>query len=415
LYNIVDSNKYTLNIQKLINKLASILQKEDDTMFDTISHICYKTYLYYLNIIYKLEPKIKLAQQAKVEFGKYKLIKHGIDEKIKEKLETVKFKSTFQNLYKTRPPLDTEYLNKEHSIELAIFKLFNIDECILFNDDERNMNYYDILEIYRYMNCLYIDKISKLRKNKDNEFDTKIAISFIIKDDGYLKSLCDLIDRFNISSLDYNYINPPQRIFANIPPTRPINTLINMFIEAFNAKNNFYKYLTNVEKILEKEFMMNLTNYQTELICYKIIIYYNKYILDYHLKYFLQQFIQLYIKTPYTQPKWDKLYNAITTNFNLKKLDKFIQYIKDCKEQSFQNKLAILLSSDKMTEYTTILKEININIVYEQVTNFDKLEIVKHKKPADTTPTLGGNGQLNNDKLQLLLSYIFKHIKTIEC
>ena len=422
LYNIVDSNKYTLNIQKLINKLASILQKEDDTMFDTISHICYKTYLYYLNIIYKLEPKIKLAQQAKVEFGKYKLIKHGIDEKIKENLETVDFNSTFQKLYEARLPLDTKYLNKEHSIELAIFKLFNIDECILFNDDERNMNYYDILEIYRYMNCLYIDKISKLKTNKDTKFDIKIAIPFL-NNYYYLENLCKLIDSFNISSLDYDHTDNPETQLSRISDKYVLSQTISNIITEFNKQKNFYNYLTKVENISNDEFIMNLideTNIPNKTtkslyIYHKIYIYYDKYILDYNLKYILEEFIKLYIKEPASKsilPNkeiWRNLYNTIITQLNLTDFNNFIQYIKDNKEQSFQNKLAILLK-DRFSDYFRIKQSINIGISRVNTA----LPSIQSDKPRTTT-TLGGNGQLNNDKLQLLLSYIFKHIKTIEC
>jgi hypothetical protein len=427
IFNIKNIKKYH-SINNQITYLNNIISSKSITndifnnIFDNILKFTYKQYIYNIYVLYTYNNlRDNYPNLYSLSFDIYdkiiKCINALIHNEIEDNLKLHNHQSqTIIKLGKSRESGKEEYNNIYfHKIDfmyLHFIRKLIINEFILFTDSNIEFNYVYILHNYINMIIFYLNEIkTKIIRTSDNIIDNIIdninIIQIILhtineyllrngretliiplpvykgKNDNIKSFLNCLISKLfteceftNISECEYDTSKPPRLINF-----RRSITNYSIYFDNENFKK-YIKYLANNDSEKSQFIKDASISYTTNFIYfYNTLIWYNRYVLDYHLKIFINILIN----------------NDITSR------------------KKFLDILRLILELNALQ--TAILKfaklEINsdIKLTKLQKNYYNEQFDIVNKQLATQEAILGGNGELNNYKLQFLLAEIYKRIK----
>jgi hypothetical protein len=443
IFNIKNIEKYhSINTQ--ITYLNNIISSESitndifnnifDNIFDNILKFTYKQYIYNIYVLYTYNNlRDNYPNLYSLSFDIYdniiKCINTLIHNEIEDNLKLHNHKS--QTIIKLgileksgEKAGEEEYNNKYfHKIDfmyLHFIRKLIIDEFILFTDSNIEFNYVYILHNYINMIIFYLNEIkTKIIRTSDNIIDNIIyninIIQIILhtineyllrngretliiplplsvykgKNDNIKSFLNCLISSKLFTECEFTYISNC-KYDTSKPPSlinfrRSIITKYSIYFDTENFKK-YIKYLADNDFSESQFIKVASISYTTNFIYfYNTLIWYNRYVLDYHLKIFINI--------------------LINKNNDITSRKKFLDILR----------LILELNALQTAIFKFAKSKINFDIKLTKLQKDyynEQFDIVnKQLEKATQEAILGGNGELNNYKLQFLLAEIYKRIK----
>ena len=439
IFNIKNIEKYhSINTQ--ITYLNNIISSESITndifnnIFDNILKFTYKQYIYNIYVLYTYNNlRDNYPNLYSLSFDIYgaiiKCINTLIHNEIEDNLKLHNHQSqTIIKLGILEKSGEEEYNNKYfHKIDfmyLHFIRKLIIDEFILFTDSNIEFNYVYILHNYINMIIFYLNEIkTKIIRTSDNIIDNIIyninIIQIILhtineyllrngretliiplplsvykgKNDNIKSFLNCLISSKLFTEFTFTYISNC-KYETSKPPSlinfrRSIKTNYSIYFDTENFKK-YIKYLADNDFSESQFIKIASISYTTNFIYfYNTLIWYNRYVLDYHLKIFINI--------------------LINKNNDITSRKKFLDILRLILELNALQ-TAIFKFAELKINFDIKLTKLQKDYYNEQ---FDIVN--KQLAKATQEAILGGNGELNNYKLQFLLAEIYKRIKIIEC